>query len=260
VTCEDARKLLNPYADGELDVVRGVEIEDHLRECEACQGELDSLRALHGAIAENAAYYDAPDDLEARVRAAAGLSSPTLRGRTEPHLSRFGWGLIAAAAAVALVIIVIKNAGPPSRSTADLTMREVVDDHIRSLMANHLTDVVSSNQHTVKPWFDGKIDFAPQVADFSREGFVLIGGRLDYLDSHPVAAIVYRRHLHVINLFVWPAAHQANSASVAETRQGYNIVHWTKDGMAYWAVSDVELAQLEDFARMVREEAPPQSR
>ena len=259
MTCEDARKLLNAYADGELDVVRGVEIEDHLRGCDACPRELESLRALRAAIAENGAYYDAPDDLAAHVRAAAGFRPPAHRNR-EPHLSRFGWSLIAAAAAVALAIVLIKNASPPGRSATDLTMREVVDDHIRSLMANHLTDVASSNQHTVKPWFDGKVDFAPQVADFGAEGFVLIGGRLDYLDSHPAAAIVYRRRLHIINLFVWPAAHRANSASAAGTRQGYNVVHWTKDGTAYWAVSDLELAQLEDFARMAREGKPPQSK
>jgi anti-sigma factor RsiW len=132
--------------------------------------------------------------------------------------------------------------------------REVVDDHLRSLTANHLTDVLSSNQHTVKPWFDGRLNFTPPVEDLGPEGFPLVGGRFDYLDNRPVAAVVYRRHQHIINLFISPAEHAADSLPVSQVRGGYNIIHWTKSGMAYWAVSSVNGAELGKFTGLVRAE------
>ena len=159
----------------------------------------------------------------------------------------------AAAAAVLLVAIIVRGILPTGRSAGDLTAREVVDDHLRSLTANHLTDVLSSNQHTVKPWFDGRLNFTPPVQDLGAEGFPLIGGRLDYLDDHPVAAEVYRRRQHVINLLVSPVEHGADTVPASQVRGGYNIVHWTKAGMAYWAVSSVSATELVKFAQLVRE-------
>jgi anti-sigma factor RsiW len=135
--------------------------------------------------------------------------------------------------------------------------RMIVDnDHLRSLTANHLTDVLSSNQHTVKPWFDGRLNFTPPVEDLGAQGFPLVGGRLDYLDNRPVAAVVYRRREHVINLFISPAEHAADALPVSQVHEGYNIVHWTKSGMAYWAVSSVSGAELGKFAQLVRQESP----
>jgi anti-sigma factor RsiW len=139
----------------------------------------------------------------------------------------------------------------------DLTAREVVDDHLRSLTANHLTDVLSSNQHTVKPWFDGRLNFTPPVIDLTAQGFPLMGGRLDYLDDLPVAAVVYRRREHVINLFIAPAKNAANTQPLSQVRDGYNIVHWTKAGMSYWAVSSVSGIELKKFAQLISEESPP---
>jgi anti-sigma factor RsiW len=127
------------------------------------------------------------------------------------------------------------------------------------MMANHLTDVLSSNQHTVKPWFDGKLDFAPVVLDLSADGFPLVGGRLDYLEGHPVAALVYRYHLHVINLFTWPSAGAPATEPKLTTQQGYNSVHWSEPGMEYWAVSDVASGELEKLAQLVRKSAPSAS-
>jgi anti-sigma factor RsiW len=255
VTCENARSLIHAYVDGELDLVRSLEIEEHLRGCDPCTREAENVRALHTVISEGVQYHHAPARLEARVRAAM-RNEYRAQGERDIRFPRFGWGLITAAAAVALIAVIVKGRMPTVPAPIDITAREVVADHIRSMMANHLTDVLSSDQHTVKPWFDGKIDFAPEVEDFGRQGFILIGGRLDYLDNRPVAAIVYHRAKHVINLFVWPVSRPADSASVTETRQGYNIVHWTKSGMAYWAVSDLNLAELEKFARMMREAKP----
>jgi len=141
---------------------------------------------------------------------------------------------------------------PGPSSNGDVLGREVVASHVRSLMANHLTDVLSSNQHTVKPWFDGKLDFAPVVLDLSTQGFPLLGGRLDYIDGHPVAALVYHYHLHVINLFTWPTANAPDSQAHIATSEGYNSVQWTESGMEYWAVSDVAPPELEKFAQLVR--------
>ena len=130
---------------------------------------------------------------------------------------------------------------------------QVLDSHIRSLMASHLADVVSTDQHTVKPWFNGKLDFSPPVIDFAAQGFPLIGGRLDYLDGRSAAALVYRRRKHIINLFVWPEQGRVGTESM--TRRGYHLIHWTKDGMTYWAVSDVSGSDLSQFARLSQEAA-----
>jgi anti-sigma factor RsiW len=129
--------------------------------------------------------------------------------------------------------------------------QEIVASHVRSLMENHLMDVVSSDQHTVKPWFDGKLDFAPPVQDFSAEGYPLAGGRLDYLERRNVAVLIYHRALHVINLYVWPAEDNSNTTVSVGTIQGYNVLSWRKNGFEFRAVSDLNAAELRDFARLL---------
>ena len=254
MTCEDARTLVHAYVDGELDVVRSLEVEAHLTSCVACARGEASLRALRTALSNGALYHEAPAGLERRVRAAVRDARRVEGGRSFV-LRHYGWGG-AAAAAVLLVAIIVRGVLPTGPSAGDLSAREVVDDHLRSLTANHLTDVLSSNQHTVKPWFDGRLNFTPPVEDLGADGFPLVGGRLDYLDNRPVAAVVYRRRQHIINLFISPAEHAADTLPVTEVRGGYNIVHWTKSGMAYWAVSSVSGAELGRFAQLVREESP----
>jgi anti-sigma factor RsiW len=138
----------------------------------------------------------------------------------------------------------------PSQETL---MNEIVSSHVRSMMANHITDVASSDRHTVKPWFSGKLDYSPPVKDLTDQGFRLLGGRLDYVDSRPVAALVYQRSQHLINLFVWPSNNTVTKQEDQLTRQGYNLIHWTQSGMSYWLVSELNLAELGECARLLKE-------
>ena len=253
MTCKEARPLVHAYVDGELDVVKSLDVEAHLSDCVACAREQASLHALHTAFGNGALYHEAPARLERRVRAAL-RNARRVEGGRRFTLRHYSW--VGAAAAVLFMAIIVRGVLPLGSSAGELTAREVVDDHLRSLTANHLTDVLSSNQHTVKPWFDGRLNFTPPVEDLGAEGFPLVGGRLDYLDNHPVAAVVYRRRQHVINLFISPTAH-ADTRPASELRGGYNIVHWTKAGMAYWAVSGLSAAELGKFAQLVSQESSP---
>ena len=255
MNCEEARTLVYAYIDGELDLVRSLEVEAHLTGCVSCAREEESLRALRMALGNGALYHEAPVGLEQRVRAAVRNARRAAGGRSFV-LQHYGWGGAAAAAVLFLVIIIVRSFLPTGPSSGDLTVQEVVDDHLRSLTANHLTDVLSSNRHTVKPWFDGKLNFTPAVEDLGAEGFPLVGGWLDYLDNHPVAAVVYRRRQHIINLFISPAEHANDTPQISQVRGGYNIVYWTKSGMAYWAVSSLNAAELGKFAQLVRGESP----
>jgi anti-sigma factor RsiW len=255
VTCEDARLLVNAYVDRELDVVKSLEIEAHLNGCAACAREEASLRALHSMFGNSSLYHEAPARLERQVRVALREARRTESGRGFA-LRRYSW-VGAAAAAVLFLAIIVKDVLPPGSSAGEVTAREVVNEHLRSLTGNHLTDVLSSNQHTVKPWFDGRLNFTPPVKDLGPEGFPLVGGRLDYLDNRPVAALVYRRRQHIINLFIAPAEHAGDARPTGQVRAGYNIVHWTKSGMTYWAVSSLSAAELAKFAQLVSEESSP---
>jgi len=248
--------------DGELDLVRQMEIETHLKSCPACAAAYEEHRALQSALRGGSLRYRAPTQLEARVRAAVGAA----RTRTPGEMPRrVAWGSplrwLAAAAAIVLAVFLGWKILPSWRSGDEQLAREVVAGHVRSLLASHLLDVPSSDQHTVKPWFAGKLDFSPPVGDFKEQGFELIGGRLDYLDRRAVAALVYRRRQHTINLFVWPAPGGAETSEAALSQQGYNLIHWTLAGMDFWAVSDLNASELAQFAGLVRAGAwPPAAR
>jgi anti-sigma factor RsiW len=196
-------------------------------------------------IARDATYYRAPDALRTRIRATVRAQA---RERARPMMWRWG-GLAAAFATVALVSwnVAVLQGGA---SEEERLVGEVATAHVRSLMAeNHLNDVISTDQHTVKPWFEGKLDFAPAVTDLADAGYALMGGRLDYMDGRPVAALTYRHRLHVVNLFEWPAARGADVPAQILARNGYAIAHWRRGGLEYWAISDIAPADLLELAK-----------
>jgi anti-sigma factor RsiW len=249
VNCQDTQHLLDAYGDGELDLVRTLAVERHLQGCPGCTQRQQNQHALHAALQEPALYFKAPTHLQKRLRGTAReVIHDVPRSRV---WSWRGASVAAASACVALLLWVL--IAPPARPAAEEVLaQEVVSSHIRSLMANHLTDVPSSDQHTVKPWFEGKLDFAPPVTDFTQQGFPLVGGRLDYLGSRAVAAVVYQRRQHLINLFIWPAPDLADRGPKMMTRQGYNVIRWTQAGMSFWLVSDVNLSELQQLADVVQ--------
>jgi anti-sigma factor RsiW len=249
VTCQEVRDLINAYADGELDLVRSLEIEQHLQGCSGCSQIYRNLQTLKGSLAGSALYYRSPAGLQESIQAAVRKSSGTVQFLRPPLWT---WAAVAAA----LVLVVLGAWGIAqllsTSSQSNPLEQEVLASHVRSLMAGHLTDVASTDKHTVKPWFDGKLDFSPSVVDLSEQGFPLIGGRLDYLDGRPVAALVYQRNKHSINLFEWPSSGQSGTGT--STLQGYNIIQWTKGGMTYWAVSDVTPGDLQAFVQLVQQQ------
>jgi anti-sigma factor (TIGR02949 family) len=239
MNCGEARSFVHGYVDGELDLVRSVEIERHVAECPSCARELESLQALRATIRNRALVHRAPPGLERRIRS-----------RIRPRVTSPRWKWLAAAASLALVAAVawgVRSAIGPSRDERLAT--EIASSHVRSLLASHLTDVPSSDHHTVKPWFAGKIDFSPPVPELADHGFPLAGGRLDVVDEQPVAVLVYRRREHVINCFVWPTT-RGPEAPRESSRRGYHEVHWIAAGMEAWAVSDLNGEELMEFARL----------
>jgi anti-sigma factor RsiW len=260
MSCQETRALLHAFLDDELDPVRSLSVQSHVNACADCAREHAAHRSLRAALRDEALYFRSPAGFESRVRAS--LAS---RGAIEHRagwldavgaLLRVRWAWLPVGAAAALLVVTsmtiwrIEAPGPGPLSE-DILGRDVVASHVRSLMADHLTDVPSSDQHTVKPWFNGRLDFSPPVKDLTGEGFPLVGGRLDYLAGRPVAALVYQRRLHVINLMVWPAPGEPDRSLAAATHQGYRVLHWTQGGMSYWAVSDLNEKEMKEFIKLV---------
>jgi anti-sigma factor RsiW len=274
MNCEEAIKLMNGYLDGELDPITNQAIEKHLCECHNCDQAYKTQRSLISAIGNAAPYYKAPTGLRERIRSSLREETegePMRNGvpgaqvmfhKREPEtrsiLSEIPWNWLGLAAAIILAAIIAFNVLPRAQRVGpdQFLATQLIASHVRSLMANHLTDVASSDQHTVKPWLDAKLDFAPTVVDLSEKGFPLIGGRLDYLDNRPVAALIYQRRKHFINLFVWPAGSDAAGATNAMTRQGYQLFHWVDSDFNYWAVSDINAKELQEFKQLFEEQIP----
>lgn len=249
MSCQHTDELIHGHLDGELELVKSLEIEKHLSACAVCTKNYERLRRLRSTLGDTTLRYLPSDRLEERLRSALRQESKPERNRTifQPR-----WLVAAASLVLAFIVIWIVGRSLVKPDSGDLLAQEIVASHVRSMMADHLTDVSSSNQHTVKPWFDGKLDFSPPVKDLSQQGFILTGGRLDYIGNRPVAAMVYQRGQHPINLFVWPATGSANSTETVAVRQGYNLVRWTNGGMTYWAVSELNLPELQQFAQLLR--------
>ena len=248
MTCQEAHKLIHPYLDGQLDLVRSLEIEAHLKDCQKCAQAYNELRILHSTVSDTALRFEPPAALRNRV-----LSAIRDQSKVANRPSPLSWRWIIPAMSGVVVIVALSFLALQNRpSTSDLIAQEVVSSHVRSLMEKHLTDVPSSDQHTVKPWFDGRLDFSPPVKDLASAGFSLVGGRLDYIGNRPVAALVYQHRQHYINVFVWPSTGASDSSGRALVRQGYNLINWTNSGMDYWATSDLNLAELQEFVQLLQ--------
>jgi anti-sigma factor RsiW len=237
--------LVQAEFDGELDAAEAAALALHRETCPICQEAAAELAQTRELLRAPGLYLPASDDLRARVLANLGVAPPApprpARGwfaGWRQGWAGFGLGAVCAAALAFLIVV------PRQQGLTD----QLVASHIRALQPGHLEDVVSTDQHTVKPWFDGRLDFAPPVKDLAGDGFPLKGGRLDYLDGRPVAALVYQRDKHLIDLYVWPEGGAPTAFPSTGAQSGYNVAHWSADGMTLWAVSDVEASQLADFA------------
>jgi anti-sigma factor RsiW len=260
MNCHDARSVMHGYLDGELDPSVSLQYEQHAGECPACSKALAEQQALQVAMKADSLYFKAPENLRDRVRASlkkqygAGFQ-PHGRSQGARRPVRFPWAMVAVAASVVVCIgvgfLLARFAFVPSGQ--DRLTQEVASAHIRSLQVQHVVDIPSSDQHQVKPWFNGQLDFSPPTPDLEKVGFSLVGGRLDYLNGRPVAAVVYRRREHLINLFVWPSSGIESGNTQQETWQGFHLVHWSKGGMNYWIVSDLNPAELNELAQRLRE-------
>jgi anti-sigma factor RsiW len=244
--CERAAGLLSGLLDNELGLIARFRVSRHVTRCAKCAGRLEELRAMQSALRTKLPYHRAPPGLAARIGAALPREEAPPVSRPWFRMPAFGFGgagLAGALAGVALTVLVMRG------QQTDPAIG-VIDSHIRSLQADHLTDVLTSDQHTVKPWLSARLDVSPNVVELKKQGFPLVGGRLDYVDGHPAAAVVYRHEKHVINLFAW-ASPGGNEPFHEESRQGFNVITWRHGGIRYYAVSDVEEDQLMDFARLV---------
>jgi anti-sigma factor RsiW len=250
VTHRELELQLDAYVDGELVIGEALELEAHLKECGDCARLYQARVALSAAIRDQIPAFRAPEALRSRVQAAVhtAAGTPPVRHILPPAAARW----LAVAASLAVVALGSWQLGS-SRAGGHALADQVLASHLRSLMPGHLTDVISSDQHTVKPWFNGKLDFSPPVYDFSARGYPLVGGRLDYVGGRPVAALAYGRRQHLISVFLWPATQGPAGGPGVTLQQGYHLLHWTTPDYAYWVVSDLGMAELREFAHLIQE-------
>jgi anti-sigma factor RsiW len=246
--CSESQNLMPAYLDGELDAQTAMRCAVHLAGCAACAEASKKMLALHATLSTHAARHAAPTHLRQRIQATLQEQAPRRSKWPKLPWTWLNFGL-AGASSVALALSLTLYLAVPSET--ERLDQEIVADHFRSLMADHLADIPSSDRHTVKPWFTGKLDFSPPVYDLAQQGFPLVGGRLDYLNQRQVAALAYRHRQHLLNLFVWPDKSAANAAVRSTSRQGYQLLHWTRAGMHYWAISDMGVSELSEFKRLL---------
>lgn len=249
--CPDKAMLLQGLLDGELDAVNAAACEAHLKVCEGCNAEYLRLLALREALKTPAVSHRAPERLKAGVEAMLAAEGAPGPSRRRPGRSYAAFGGLGALVAAGLAVVLIA----PSLMEGGVE-RQVVASHVRSLLASHLTDVATSDQHVVRPWFNGKVDIAPPVPELAEQGFPLVGGRLDYIGGRVVPAIVYRRRLHTVNLFVWPAEGRAFNETRTVRREGYSVVEWTAGGLRFAAVSDIDPSDLQRFKTAFEAHSP----
>ena len=244
MNCQQAALLIDCYADGELDAAGILELEKHLHDCSACALAFRNVQNLKKSLKQDSLFYSAPAELRQTLKAA--LRPPTEFNRP---FRTWSWFTAATAGVAVICLALLLSLALTRPSPQQQLAQDIVSSHIRSLMANHEMDVASSDQHTVKPWFDGKLDFSPPVKDLAAQGFPLIGGRLDYVGNRAVAVLVFHRYKHVINLFIWPTKESDSEPAVRTAINGYNLIHWSRGGMTFWAVSDLNERELMEFVR-----------
>ena len=241
MNCDEASILMHALIDGELDAGHARELETHIATCAGCAARLREFHELRKMMTPAGLRYSAPADLRASIEGKLPKPAAAVSSRRAVIKGFAGGAALSAIAASGLLVMVMR------RDDDRRVLGEVVSAHLRSLQAQHLTDVVSTDQHTVKPWFNGRLDMAPPVADLTAQGFTLLGGRLDYVDAKPVAAIVYRRRVHIINLFCAPAPGSGDRAATMESLHGFNVRRWRENGLSLWAVSDINADELSEF-------------
>jgi anti-sigma factor RsiW len=258
--CERVRQLLSPYLDGELSAAERRAVAAHIEQCRACAALVADFQRIGRTIAE-AGAEPAPSSLALRVRASLAREAEAQESEALPSLAKSTQGhsfppvraLMRQAAVIAAACVLSALATWWIVSTADRAGRiehDVLAAHARSLLQESPIQVASSDAHTVKPWFAGRVDFAPDVKDLTADGFPLLGGRLDYVGGRRFGAVVYKRRLHIINVFIWPSAGGETAPPRLIVRNGYNLLAWSRNGIAYWAVSDLgagDLRQLQSL-------------
>jgi anti-sigma factor (TIGR02949 family) len=246
--CDEVHPRLDAYLDGELTETERAPLRDHLQSCPDCGPEAAALERLREDIRHTASRYRTPEALRSQIRFALRREASASAPATVPRAP--GW--LAYAASI-LLAVALGSGGTlfllGERQTDSVTA-ELIDSHLRSLLGNHLTDVASSDQHTVKPWFAGRTDLSPPSVDLGADGFPLVGGRLDLIAGQPVPALVYKRRQHVINLFVLPASRAGHAEALAQ--HGYNLRHWDEGDLGFWAVTDASPTELAEFERLFR--------
>ena len=240
MNCDEATVMMHALIDGELDAGHAREVEAHIASCVTCAAQMRALQDMRNAMGAASLRYAAPGGLRSRIESR--LPSQRAGANRRAVLQGFSVGAVATALAASGVLAIVMRNDDQRR-----VLGEVVSAHLRSLQGQHLIDVASSDQHTVKPWFNGRLDVAPPVVDLTAQGFMLIGGRLDYVDAKPAAVIVYRRRVHIINLFCAPAPGSSKGSAVMESLQGFNVRRWSENGIDLWAVSDLNPDELTEF-------------
>jgi len=254
MTCAETEILLHALLDGELDAGHARDVEAHLEGCPRCVAQFRAHREMQQAMSAAQLRYTAPMSLRRRI----DMTLPSAPQRTSSRrsvLKGFVMGTALSTALAASLVIAVIRTDQDQRVLGDVTSA-----HVRSLQGDHLTDVQTSDQHTVKPWFNGKVDVAPPVVDLTAQGFTLLGGRLDYIDGRAVASIVYRRRTHVINLFVAQGAASEDHGPRLETMQGFNIERWSAQGLEFFAISDINAEELREFVEKFEAAFQPANR